>query len=283
MKAKNLWQVVMLLVGLVSVWGVAAQQPPLPPEDEYFAVGVALDLDGEGPMDKVVKGAPYSAQAITETTQTLAEGNTLHRKETAQVFRDSEGRKRREAALGMMGPWSSTGEKHEMVFIHDPVAGVHYVLNPQEKTAFKMSPPRGEKVTALRRGVFAEMHKIDHDPSTATTEESLGVQTIEGVQAQGTRLTRTIAAGEIGNASPITIVSERWYSPELQRMVMTKRNDPRFGETTFRLTGINREEPSPALFQVPSDYTLKEGPFKFLMHKDMGMGVPDAPGDNSPK
>ena len=41
---------------------------------------------------------------------------------------------------------------------------------------------------------------------------------------------------------------------------MTKHSDPRFGETTYRLTNINRGEPSAALFQVPGDYSLKEAP-----------------------
>jgi hypothetical protein len=88
--------------------------------------------------------------------------------------------------------------------------------------------------------------------------ESLGKQTIEGVEAEGTRTTLTIAAGEIGNALPIRIVDENWYSPELQMMVSTKHTDPRSGETNYRLININRNEPAPALFQVPDDYTIKD-------------------------
>jgi TonB family protein len=87
--------------------------------------------------------------------------------------------------------------------------------------------------------------------------ESLGKQTIEGVEAEGTRTTVTFPAGMMGNERPINIVSERWYSPELQTVVMTKHSDPRFGETSYRLTNINRSEPARTLFEVPSDYTLK--------------------------
>ena len=64
--------------------------------------------------------------------------------------------------------------------------------------------------------------------------ESLGKQNIEGVEAEGTRSTVTIPAGEIGNERAIEIVFERWYSPELQMVVMTRHYDPRFGETTYR-------------------------------------------------
>jgi hypothetical protein len=91
-------------------------------------------------------------------------------------------------------------------------------------------------------------------------KEQLGKQIIEGVEAEGTRTTVTIPAGEIGNERPIEIVSERWYSPELQLVVMTRNSDPRTGETTYKLTNINRAEPAKSLFEVPSDFTIKEGP-----------------------
>lgn len=88
--------------------------------------------------------------------------------------------------------------------------------------------------------------------------ESLGKQNVEGVEAEGTRNTVEIPAGEIGNERAIEIVFERWYSPELQLVVMTKHSDPRFGETTYRLTNISRAEPARELFELPADYTLQE-------------------------
>jgi hypothetical protein len=90
--------------------------------------------------------------------------------------------------------------------------------------------------------------------------ESLGKQLVEGVEAEGTRTTVTIPAGEIGNERPIDIVDERWYSPELQTLVLSKRTDPMSGDMTYRLTNINRNEPVRSLFEVPSDYKIKEGP-----------------------
>jgi hypothetical protein len=88
--------------------------------------------------------------------------------------------------------------------------------------------------------------------------ESLGTQNIEGVAAEGTRTTVTIPAGEIGNEQPINIVTESWYSPELQVTVMRKHTDPRHGEMNYRLTNIKRSEPDRSLFEVPADYTIKE-------------------------
>jgi hypothetical protein len=97
-------------------------------------------------------------------------------------------------------------------------------------------------------------------PNANEVKEELGKQNIEGVEAEGTRTTVTIPAGEIGNERAIEIVSERWYSPELQLVVMTRHSDPRSGETTYKLTNINRSEPAKSLFEVPADYTIKEGP-----------------------
>lgn len=96
-------------------------------------------------------------------------------------------------------------------------------------------------------------------PNDNELKEQLGKQNIEGVEAEGTRTTITIPAGEIGNERSLEIVSERWYSPELQLDVMTRHSDPRSGETIYRLTNIDRSEPAKSLFEVPADYTIKEG------------------------
>jgi hypothetical protein len=86
--------------------------------------------------------------------------------------------------------------------------------------------------------------------------EQLGTTFMEGVAVEGTRSTTTIPAGEIGNEQPIVIVSERWMSPDLKVLVMSKQSDPRFGETTYRLTNLTRSEPSPQLFEIPADFKV---------------------------
>ena len=89
------------------------------------------------------------------------------------------------------------------------------------------------------------------------TTETLAARTIEGVRAEGKRTTTTIPADAIGNDLPIVITSEEWTSPDLQLLVLTRHNDPRSGESTYRLVSIVRAEPDASLFQVPSDYTVK--------------------------
>jgi hypothetical protein len=91
-----------------------------------------------------------------------------------------------------------------------------------------------------------------------TVREDLGSQSIEGVSAIGSRSTTTIPAGAIGNEQPITIVSEQWFSPDLQVLVLTRHSDPRQGDTTYRLVNVVRAEPDRSLFVVPADYTFKE-------------------------
>jgi hypothetical protein len=100
---------------------------------------------------------------------------------------------------------------------------------------------------------------LTNDQGQATTED-LGSQTMEGVFVTGVRTTRTIAAGQIGNDKPISIVTEVWTSPDLKTIVYSKRSDPRMGEQTFQLTNITRAEPDASLFTVPADFKLVEGP-----------------------
>jgi hypothetical protein len=281
-----------------------------PGDDAFYFVTSEMSFDG-----KLVKGAPYSAQAVTEVVQTLGDGNRIVNKSTAAIYRDSEGRTRREQTLRAIGPFATGEEPPQTIFISDPVAGTSYMLDAHTHVARKTSTYRfnykiagpGDKAPAPPEGPAAPMvpeagntrTKVlvrtaqgsgDGEQSIARAggeftvaapriagtagmvmefhgnahknvkTEPLGKQSVEGVEAEGTRTTVTIAAGEIGNERPIEIVSERWYSPELQTVVMTRHNDPRFGETVYRLTNINRSEPSKTLFEVPADFTLKEGP-----------------------
>ena len=158
------------------------------------------------------------------------------------------------------------------------MAGAQYTLDENRKVAHKMSADVHEGHVFRKQvlgGAFAEERQKE------TTTTSLGTQMINGVSAEGTRITRTIPAGEIGNQKPIVITIEKWYSPDLQEMVMTKRSDPRMGETVFQLTNIQRTEPAATLFQVPADYTVEQGgPQVRGMHRTFGPAAgasPDAP------
>jgi hypothetical protein len=118
---------------------------------------------------------------------------------------------------------------------------------------------RGVVVSGNIAGIAAKPYAAASGLNLQVDTQSLGTQVVEGVRAEGTRTTTTIPAGAIGNELPIEMVAERWYSPELQVVVLTRRTDPRFGETVYRLTNIVRAEPPAALFQIPSDFKIEEG------------------------
>ncbi|HWB87289.1 MAG TPA: hypothetical protein VG675_24315 [Bryobacteraceae bacterium] len=238
-----------------------------------------------GPPGRVVTGSPYSADIVTDTTQTLPDGNRIHRTLTSHVYRDSQGRTRREQSLGGLGALAPNATNlPQVVFINDPVAGVDYALDANRHTATQTRAPRrrGPGPNA-QAGTNQQDHRAvarDGQPRRDAANnpnrkvESLGTQVIEGVSAEGTRTTLTIPAGQIGNTLPIQVVSERWYSPDLQTVVLYKHSDPRAGDTVYRLSNINRSEPSASLFQVPSDYKVNQG-------GPRGMGLRRRPNPNS--
>jgi hypothetical protein len=262
------------LLGLALLFGanaLRAQEPPAgpPPGPEAMMmegglggpIGTRLEILGFGDVQpgKVVTGAPYSAVVVMESQQTLADGNTINRKVQSNVFRDSQGRTRRETTLPGVGPLAASGQPRTFVMIHDAVASTIFVLHPDTKVAEQLPPHGpGRKVLGDLQGKFsARMEKEIADGTLK--KEDLGAQTINGINAQGTRFTRTIPAGQIGNNKPIVITSERWYSPDLQVVVKSVHTDPRQGQTTYTLTSVQRTEPAASLFTVPADYTVKQG------------------------
>jgi hypothetical protein len=266
---------------LVLSAGVArAQEPPAhsgagmriqggEPGGDFMAppMGDRIELLGFEGMHggKVVTGAPFSAVAISETTRTLADGNHISRKTQTNLFRDGQGRFRKEVTLPAIGPLAASGSPRSFVMINDPVAQQNFILHPDEKTAEKMGKRFGGMKGRMRGGRNGALkgNAASWEAKAAASEnfkkEDLGTQTIAGVSAQGTRYTRIIPAGQIGNEKPITIVSEHWFSNDLQMTVMSKRSGPQFGETTYTLTSIQRGEPAASLFAVPSGYTVQEG------------------------
>src|SRR5207247_7159550 len=198
----------------------------------------------------------------------------------AVIYRDSLGRQRREQTLPAIGPFTPQGDPPQIISISDPVAGVNYSLNPKERIAVKLpSPPSlpnlpNQTVTkAFNVMVSGPGSAIQSPPAHPTMiifrgaapnsneppkVDQLGWKLIEGLQAEGSRTTITIPAGQIGNDRPIEIVDEQWRSPDLQVIVLSSHNDPRMGETVYSLVNVSRADPAASLFQVPPDYTLQD-------------------------
>ncbi|MFO1325108.1 MAG: hypothetical protein U1F15_13735 [Burkholderiales bacterium] len=246
-----------------------------------------------GPPREIVKNAPYTAEAVTESIQVLADGNRIVRKSTTLLARDGAGRTRQERK----------GEGRGSVFIYDPMEGRSVVLNDSARTAMRLprvpgppSPPEaappapgagslldGQPGRAFVRrsreagdgpapeDVRVEVVRMGRDhgagplppltlpmmPRGKGETTSLGTRDFDGVKADGTMTTHTIPAGEIGNEKPIVVTRERWFSPELHVVVYAKSVDPRAGETIYRLTGVKRGEPPAELFRIPAEYRMR--------------------------
>ncbi|HEY2393499.1 MAG TPA: hypothetical protein VGK22_20165 [Candidatus Angelobacter sp.] len=235
-------------------------------DGDITVLGAEMMATGE-----TVTGAPYTATAVTESTQVLADGNKIVNKTSSFIARDSQGRTRREDSIGRIGSLQS-GD-HKMVFIMDPTKHTQYISQEGGEATKVVRPDSsgnsGPQIIELHSGQYNMKSKfvktITVDRQSADTKEDsdqvkhedLGTQTIAGVSAEGKRDTSTIPAGKIGNDRPIEVVSETWYSPDLHATVMRKHSDPRVGETIYRLTDIQRVEPDPALFQMPAGEKTK--------------------------
>ncbi|MGZ5041385.1 MAG: hypothetical protein ACXWBQ_11635, partial [Usitatibacter sp.] len=342
-------------------------------EDFTYDLNASMGVvfSGRVGSGKVVKGAPYSAELVTETNQALADGNVITHRTSGRAYRDSEGRTRQE---------TDVQGKQPRAFIDDPVAGTHIVLTPGTQSAIVLPRvarlPRavdsvkqsvniegtevrvedgkvyvdgrertdgkvvvksksgremkvengriwidGKEVGAgdgtgthvgisrevvdgvPRQEVRVKVVRIGDDDfpppppippvspvppvpgmalppvppvpplppipglqtlrfeSTADLGKGvttkLGTKEFEGVKAEGTSTVWTIPAGKIGNRNPINVTKESWYSPELQVLVYSRHNDPRTGESVYRLASIKRAEPAADLFKVPEGYRTK--------------------------
>jgi hypothetical protein len=243
--------------------------------------GAPMELMGFEGMHggKIIKGAPFSATATSETTSTLQDGSVLRRTSQVSMYRDSLGRSRHEATFTGFGPLTASGTPRKLVMISDPVAGVRFMLDDEQKVAHQSPLHKhvGGDASAAPAPAFAGrmLERMQQEEAAGLLKrESLGTQVIDGVVAEGTRTTHIIPAGQIGNEKVLQVVSERWYSADLQIVLKSTRTDPRFGTTTYAVTGLQRTEPAATLFTVPAEYTVQTG--------GRGRGGPGGPAPLAP-
>lgn len=284
MKKKLVLTVLVVTAGLVA-------QPPNGPRGGRMGFGPGPMRPGGPEMSSPVTGAPYSAVEVVTEQQALAGGNTIQRQTQTTINRDSQGRVRMETV--MVPPNGASGQTPvKRITIHDPVAGFVHELDPQNKTVNSMQvrPGPGNRPGGMRpanpnvavpRAANGPGPRNPNgasgavDPNVQT--DDLGTQSINGVLATGTRTTRTIPAGAIGNAQPIQTVHERWVSTDLKVPVLVKTTDPRFGTRVTQLTNVTRAEPDASLFQVPSDFTVRRSGPAGRGPGGPGMGGPGRP------
>jgi hypothetical protein len=303
------------VMAVVAMGSVVTAQERVAPTPEMVvklkseAAQLPLAVKTRVPLEsKVVTGAPYSAEIVTETVETLADGNRIVHRTTGRVYRDGQGRVRREEDRG--------NGQAASVFITDPVAHVSYALEPENKVAMKTTgdvggtffyttadgenatvvtrsttdpgdverkrrieqtivataPVEGDQVVMLRAepSVRIAAKIAEGGPAWDSKVEKLPARQVEGVSAEGTRTTRTIPAGAIGNERPIVMVTEEWRSTDLQVLVLTTTSDPRTGESTYKLVNIVRGEPGASWFEVPAGFTVNDAGVRknFVIKRD---------------
>ena len=230
---------------------------------------------------KIVTGRPFSAEAIVETDQTLADGSHVINRQTVTAARDGQGRTYREEILATPATGSSA---LKAIFISDPVAKANYLLgldHVAHKTPMLTAPDQAGATSVSTSGApaglslqtFTTARGGGSGPVRASTQaaqpaqqpapgavsmEQLGTQVIAGFDADGSRTTLTIPAGQVGNQNPLAIITERWYSQELEATVLAKRSDPRVGTSSYQFTRVQQIEPPASLFQIPVGYTIAE-------------------------
>ena len=262
-----------------------AAPPPLPLAGGDTMSFMQFEMTGPA---EVVAGKPYGASLSVEVLQPLVDGNSIAVEHHARVYRDAMGRTRRDDELGI------GGVVQHSVLIADPVAGTSYTLDPARRVAEQIpqSVQHGAQVAfaqdlngsasggattfdvalpAPLAGAGRPSLEASLNPPVAAFSAdtpiklpfpgdphsvSLGDKTIEGVHVTGTRTTVTIPTAAIGNRAPIEIITEQWYSAELNVVMLSEHRDPRVGQTRYRLHDIVRSDPNPKLFVVPDGYRI---------------------------
>jgi len=258
------------------------------PRGGYLSESTIDFLAAEAPIGPVVRGAPYSGEGVTTLTQTLSDGTRIERTVRSQLYRDGEGRTRREQTILGLGPLGEV----QTVTIVDPVANVMYGLNPathegrrSQMPAVRLRPAFAPGASAGRRvppppasppsgagdvgappppppppPAGTGVVRREAAPGVPNLPEPLGTKQIDGLTVVGTKRTEVIPVGRIGNDRPIEITDERWESVDLKVLVLSRHHDPRTGDAEYRLTNVSRAEPPKELFQPPSDYTITDAP-----------------------
>ena len=245
-------------VGGVGAGGVGAGGVAI----SSFAAGSPMDANNSNKQ-------PYTATWSQKSVQTLANGTTITRESTTRFARDSSGRTYTETHNTIPG-LGEDGQPREMVNYHvsDPVARTTTMWNSNEKRATVVHMPEPQTIEArpAPQVVTAPQPRVARPQSDVqrpeVQREDLGTKNIAGVNAKGSRITRTIPAGREGNDEPITTTQESWRSTEYGLIMMSVSEDPRNGTNTREVTEFTPGEPDAALFKVPEGYTVHDIPVR---------------------
>ncbi len=208
------------------------EQPPLYPGTFTQVPGVFVTP---------IAGAPFTATVMIVSKQPMADGSMDTRTTQVLIARDSRGRIRNERHA--LVPEAFHGMPPLIgVHVFDPATRISFMFNPATMIAHLSGSPRSAAAHPTRT----------ENPNTT----DLGYQTLNGLQARGSRITRVISAEASGTGKPVTVTDETWYSEDLHMNLLGEHTDPRGGKQSLAILSIERKEPSATLFEVPAGYKI---------------------------
>ena len=190
--------------GALLVFGASAQDSEALAKTKAEAENTIVQMKMVGAVKgTTVKGAPYSGEEVNETNQMLADGTRIHHENRATVYRDSEGRTRRETP--------------DNITITDPVANFTYMLNPKTMTgqkvtmslagySFMRSGTSGAAITGDSNSTFS-IHSSGDGPATITLngvplDEKAVAEAMAKAKTNGSTQTFSVGIGAgIGSGS----------------------------------------------------------------------------------
>jgi len=208
------------------------------------------------------KNMPYSLTVKSSFEQRLADGSFVRSYSRVKLARDGEGRTMTQWPQGCYRAEDGQLKLKYNVNVYDPTTkssliwsvspGAEKVANGARTTDFTPRRPTEVEMAERRK----EMQLMQPTRSEFKTED-LGTKTIAGIEAHGTRTTRTIPAGEEGNEVPLVTVRETWTSKERGLTMLGINDDPRIGRRTYEVEELTEGEPDASLFTPPEGYRVE--------------------------
>ncbi len=245
------------LAGIVAICLVSHAQSPRPNPATAHAPDGGTTWHIQSIAVLPLTNASFSATVTTEWTSILADGSTATVKNHRTIARDSSGRIFEERRA--FTPDGDTQPTRIMALEYsDPNRHEFYSCNPVDKTCYLSTYAR-PPMSAMPAGMGGlQLCGCATPPGQgySVKQEALGQQTIEDLDATGSREITTLPVGQFGNARTEPIVKEFWYSPRLGLNLVTKRFDPRSGSENFIVNHLSLNEPDPRTFEPPADYRV---------------------------
>jgi hypothetical protein len=230
---------------------LAAQQPIAPPPKYGPSPQISEQIESIDILP--IPNAPFSASLVSELSTVLADGSKRTIWSHRLVAWDSSGRVFQERHY--FSPAGKTEPTRISVLQYDdPDRGQRYFCTP---------PDRICRLSTVTFYISSQAPSPVLPPSTTHADgttvacEALGEQILEGLDVRGTRETKTIPAGLLGNERSEAVVNELWYLPRLGNIIAASRTDPMAATVhNFTLTQINLSEPDPKLFDLPVGFRI---------------------------